>query len=51
MENDWIDLDTFLSMELRSSKVYYTDCGERVELRDRRSTVGVDRPRNPEIKY
>jgi len=39
-----IDLSTFLSMELRSSKLYYIDGGKRLVQEDRRSGEGKAKP-------
>jgi len=46
-----IDFSTFLSMELRSSKLYYIDGGERQIVDNRRTTNGVAKPINKECKY
>ena len=39
-----IDLSTFLSMELRSSKLYYIDGGKRLVQEDRRAGEGKAKP-------
>lgn len=51
VENNEINLQTFLSMEIRSNKIYYIDDGERFCSNDRRETKGVLKPKNCNIKY
>jgi hypothetical protein len=46
-----IEFETFLSMELRSSKLYYIDGGKRLIQEDRRSTDGSAKPVDKNIKY
>lgn len=50
-ETGEIDFDTFVSMELRSSKLYYIDGGKRLVVDDRRTTDGTARPLDKEKKY
>lgn len=50
-ENDEIDFNTFLSMELRSSKLYYIDGGQRLIADERRNTNGAAKPLDKNIKY
>ena len=49
--NKEIELESFLSMELRSSKLYYIDVGQRFVLDDRRSTEGRGNSHDPSKKY
>lgn len=51
VENKEIDLNTFLSMELRSCKLYYIDNGKRLINDDRRSGEGKTKPQDPTKKY
>ena len=46
-----IDFDTFVSMELRSSKLYYIDGGKRLVVDNRRATDGTARPLDTSKKY
>ena len=46
-----IELDSFLSMELRSSKVYLIDGGKRFAVDDRRSKEGRLKPQDSTKKY
>ena len=41
VDNNWIDLNTFLSMELRSNKLYYIANGQRLVANDRRNGDGT----------
>lgn len=50
-ENDEIDFNTFLSMELRSSKLYYIDGGQRLVVDNRRDTNGAAVPLDTTKKY
>lgn len=51
VENDWVDLDTLLSMELRSNKLYYIANGERLIANDRRNGDGKCQIPDSKIKY
>lgn len=50
-ENRQLDLKTFCSMQLRSSKLYYIDGGERCILDNRRDIDFLIVPKNPLVKY
>jgi len=50
-EDESIDFNSFLSMELRSSKLYYIDGGKRQVVDERRETNGVAKPIDTNIKY
>ena len=41
IDNNWNDLNTFLSMELRSNKLYYIANGQRLVANDRRNGDGT----------
>lgn len=49
--NKQIDLKTFLSLQLRSSKLYYIDSGIRMLVDSRRQTKGVAHPLDKSKKY
>ena len=51
LENNDIDLKTFLSMEIRSNKLYYLDDGIRCISQDRRENNGMIVPKDKSIKY
>ena len=51
LQNKWINLDVFLSMQLRSSKLYYIDGGQRQVAENRRSTNGVAKPVDKTVKF
>ena len=51
VENKEIDLSTFLSMELRSSKLYYIDGGKMQVFENRRDSDGRGRPLDKTKKY
>ena len=51
LQNKEIDLKTFLSMEIRSNKLYYLDNGQRCVSADRRNNDGMIVPKDKSIKY
>ena len=51
IKNGEIEPETFLSMELRSSKLYYIDDGRRFTFEDRRKSDGRGRPFDKTKKY
>ena len=51
VESNEIDLKTFLSMEIRSNKLYYLDEGIRCVSADRRENDGMIVPKNNSVKY
>lgn len=51
VENDWIDLKTFLSMELRSNKLYFIANGQRLVSDNRRDGDGKCSIPNSKVKY
>ncbi len=51
LQNKQLDLKTFCSMQLRSSKLYYIDGGQRCILDNRRDIDFLIVPKNPEVKY
>lgn len=51
LQNKEIDLSTFLSMDIRSSKSYYLDSGEHIELNDRRDGYGEITPIDSTRKF
>lgn len=51
VESNEIDLKTFLSMEIRSNKLYYLDEGIRCVSANRRENDGMIVPKDSSIKY
>lgn len=51
IENNWINLDTFLSMELRSNKLYFIADGKRMVADNRREGDGKCPIPNAKVKY
>lgn len=51
VKNKEIEPETFLSMELRSSKLYYIDDGKRMVIDNRRNTDGRGHPIDKTKKY
>lgn len=51
VESNEIDLKTFLSMEIRSNKLYYLDKGIRCVSANRRENDGMIVPKDSSIKY
>ena len=51
IEKEWIDLKTFLSMELRSNKLYFIANGQRLVADNRRDGDGKCSIPNSKVKY
>ena len=51
VENHWIDLNTLLSMELRSNKLYFIANGQRLVADNRREGDGKCPIPNSQVKY
>lgn len=51
IENNWINLDTLLSMELRSNKLYFIANGQRLVADNRRNGDGKCPIPNSTVKY
>ena len=51
VDNNWIDLNTLLTMELRSNKLYFIANGQRLVANDRRNGDGKCFIPNNKVKY